>query len=345
MAERRKGVVAGWIAVGIGAAAGATYLAQRAIAMRDRARPDPFANEPYGMLGGTPIGPAISLDATSLHVAAEGSGRPIVFVHGFSLNRTLWHHQIQDLADGARVVVYDQRGHGLSERAATGDYSLDALAVDLWTVLRHIDARDAIVVGHSMGGMAALKFCELYPEELGQRVAGLMLVATTAADVMTGPLKVSLGRRASAAMQMVQEGAMRAVAGRARQMDTLRARSADTAYLATRVMGFGRAPAPSQVAFVERMLAEVPSEVWLSLLPGLMSFDVREVLGTISIPTSIMVGERDRLTPPGAAQRIADVVPGAELVVLPDAGHTPMLEAHEVFTKHLREFTAEVARA
>jgi pimeloyl-ACP methyl ester carboxylesterase len=335
-------MITGGIALGVGAAVAAGVAAERAFVRRERRRPDPYRDEPYGTLHGRSIGPVASFDGTLLHVEEIGSGPTVVFSHGFSLNSTLWHHQIKDLAGDMRLVLYDHRGHGHSGLPPSEDFSLDALARDLESVIRDA-ARDepVVIVGHSMGGMTALRFCELYPDALGTRVRGLVLVDTTSGDVMGGLLP-SVARRLEVAIQGLQEAAMRALAGRADHVDTFRSRAANLVYLGTRLMGFGKDPSQSQVAFVERLLSQVPSHVWLSLLPAMLGLDVREGLPTIAVPTMVIVGDRDRLTPMPAAEAMAKSIPGSQLEVLVNAGHTPMLEQHDRFNELLLRFLARV---
>jgi pimeloyl-ACP methyl ester carboxylesterase len=329
---RRRGLILGTLAAG--AAAG--LAAERYFVGRDRRRPDPEARESFGELRGRDVGPVESFDGTKLHVAVvDGDGPTIVFAHGFSLNMTLWHYQIRDLPPTFRLVLFDQRGHGRSERAKDGDWSLDALARDLEAVIRaHGGADPVAVVGHSMGGMALLRFCELYPELIGTKVAALGLVNTTAADVMGGMFP----RRVKAAVQMIQEGAVRALASNAGRVDALRGRTRDLAYIAVRAAGLGPKALPSVVEFTDRMLSGTPSEVWAKLLPALLGLDVSKVLDVIDVPTLVVTGTHDKLTPPGAAERIAAGIKGAEFVVIQEAGHMAMLERPYSFNARLRAF-------
>ncbi|HEX9774021.1 MAG TPA: alpha/beta hydrolase [Actinomycetota bacterium] len=344
MAESRAGRIAGWVALGVGAATTAAVVAQRVAVTRERSRPDPFAGERYGDVRGKPIGPVASFDGTLLHAEETGRGPAVVLSHGFSLNLTIWHHQMLDLSPHARLVLYDHRGHGRSSMAASGDWSLEALARDLDAVVTEASGGEPVVlVGHSMGGMTVLKYCELFADRLRERVAGIVLVDTTSADVVRGVLPV--GRRIRAILQVLQEGSWRLLAGKTHRVDALRARGSDLSYLGTRIMGFGSRPSARQVDFVEEMLSAVPSEVWVQLIPAMMSLDVTHVLPEIDVPAVVMVGTRDRLTPPGAAKRIAEAIPSARLVEFYDAGHTPMLEVPNQFNARILEFVAGLARA
>jgi pimeloyl-ACP methyl ester carboxylesterase len=338
--KRRRGLLLGALAAGTAAG----LVAERYLVGRDRKRPDPEAKELFGEIRGEPVGPVESFDGTRLHVEVAGpEGAPtIVLVHGFSLNLTTWHYQIRDLPPGHRLVLYDARGHGRSEKAREGDWSLDALARDLEAVVRTHGGDDPVaLVGHSMGGMTVLRFAELFPEQVGSRVGAIVLVNTTAADVMGGMLP-GAARRLAAAVQMIQEGAVRALATNAGRVDRLRGRSRDLAYLAVRAMGLGPKALPSVVEFVDSMLADTPTEVWASLLPALLGLDVTEVLDVIDVPTLVVSGSHDRLCPPGGAQRMAKAIKGAELTVIRDAGHMSMLERPHSFNARLRGFLGRV---
>lgn len=338
MAKGKRGPVAAWVAFGVGVAVTAGVAAERAWVWRDRRRADPYADEPYGTLGGKPLDDVVGFDGTRLHVEEIGAGPAVVLVHGFSLSLMSWHHQIQDLSADVRLILYDHRGHGRSGMPPSEDWSLDALAKDLRAVIRQT-AKDqpVVLVGHSMGGMAAIKYCELFGEDIGPLVKGIVLIDTTAADVMGGILP-GFARRIEATLQGLQEAAMRAVSGRRERIDRLRHRAPDLAYLGTRLMGFGPQPSPRQVDFVQEMLADTATETWLKVVPAITALDVDDALPAIDVPVLVMVGMHDRLTPMHAAERIAAALPDAELIVIPGAGHMPMLERHELVTDHLRRF-------
>jgi pimeloyl-ACP methyl ester carboxylesterase len=347
--KKRRGKRAAQIGLaslaGVSAVVAAGLAAERIFVRRDQRRADPYANEPYGLLRGAPIGPVVSPDGTLLHVEEAGRGHTVVLSHGFSLNCTLWHHQIEGLQDEMHLVMYDHRGHGRSGRPPSEDYSLEALARDLDAVVRAAGGDGPItLVGHSMGGMTVLKYCELFPETIGTTIGGIVLVDTTAADVLGGMLPAA-ARRVRALVQQLEEAAMTALAGRHDTVDRLRANGSTFAYLGTRLMGFGPKPSPAQVRFVEEMLAAVPSDVWLSLLPALYVFDLNHVCPVLDVPVLVMVGAHDRLTPPHAAERMAEAIPLAELVVVDGAGHTAMLERPDEFNAQLRRFVARVERA
>jgi pimeloyl-ACP methyl ester carboxylesterase len=337
LTARGIGLVAGGLLLGVGA--GITL--ERTLVRRDRRRDDPEAGEPFGGIRGIPA-TVTSHDGTKLHVEELGSGPCLVFAHGFSLTQDAWHYQRRDLPDRFRCVFFDQRGHGRSGQPQRDDYSLEALARDLRAVLDWTGEERVVVVAHSMGGMATLKFAELFPEELGDRVAGLALVGSTYLDTVRGMTAAVTARGAYRAQRALITGAFRFMGQDPVRANQLRRRGSDLGYLGTRLFGFGSEPSPSQVAFIDRTLAGTDVEVWAKVFPSLIDFDLSEVLETLRLPALIAVGDKDRITPPTAARHMAEKIPGARLLVLEDAGHCAFLEEHEVFDAELAAFASEV---
>jgi pimeloyl-ACP methyl ester carboxylesterase len=337
LTARGIGLVAGGLLLGVGA--GITL--ERTLVRRDRRRDDPEAGEPFGRIRGIPA-TVTSHDGTKLHVEELGSGPCLVFAHGFSLTQDAWHYQRRDLPDRFRCVFFDQRGHGRSGQPRRDDYSLEALARDLRAVLDWTGEERVVVVAHSMGGMATLKFAELFPEELGDRVAGLVLVGSTYLDTVRGMTAAVTARGAYRAQRALITGAFRFMGQDPVRANQLRRRGSDLGYLGTRLFGFGSEPSPSQVAFIDRTLAGTDVEVWAKVFPSLIDFDLSEVLETLRLPALIAVGDKDRITPPTAARHMAEKIPGARLLVLEDAGHCAFLEEHEVFDAELAAFASEV---
>jgi pimeloyl-ACP methyl ester carboxylesterase len=336
LTARGIGLVAGGLLLGVGA--GITL--ERTLVRRDRRRDDPEAGQPFGQLRGTPA-TVTSFDGTRLHVEELGAGPCLVFAHGFSLTQDSWHYQRRDLPDRFRCVFFDQRGHGRSGQPRRDDYSLGALARDLRAVLDWTGEERVVVVAHSMGGMATLKFAELFPEELGNRVAGLALVGSTYLDTVRGMTAAVTARGAYRAQRALITGAFRFIGQDPVRANQLRRRGSDLGYLGTRLFGFGSDPSPSQVAFIDRTLAGTDVEVWAKVFPSLIDFDLSEVLETLRLPALIVVGDKDRITPPTAARHMADKIAGARLLILEDAGHCAFLEEHEALDAELAAFAAQ----
>lgn len=129
-------------------------------------------------------------DGSEIQVEFYGSpdAPPLVLTHGWGPNSTVWYYAKKQLATDFRVVVWDLPGLGKSTQPRNQDYSIEKYARDLEAVLSLVDNQPAILLGHSMGGMILLTFCRLFPESLGDRVAGLVLVDTS----YTNPLKTAI---------------------------------------------------------------------------------------------------------------------------------------------------------
>ncbi len=172
---KRTGVAAG-IAAGIG---GAAYASERVLASRLRRREDPDAHNPL-----VPVFDEATRidghDGGNLYVISRGEGPPIVFAHGVTLSSRVWAKQFESIPPaGFRAIAFDGRGHGESTVGDTG-HSIDNLADDLRSVLEGLDLRNAVLVGHSMGGMSVQAFAVRFPDVARDRVAGYVLMSTAA---------------------------------------------------------------------------------------------------------------------------------------------------------------------
>ena len=266
-------------------------------------------------------------------------------MHGFSLDLTTWHYQWRALSRRHRCVLYDQRGHGRSDPGAGQDYSIDALGRDLRAVL---DATcpdgPVVLIGHSMGGMAILSLAARHPEEFGGRVQGVVLTSTAAGEL----LKELLGGLAVRGAALVRRG-VASLHGRPGRVDRIRGlasgRGAGVAFLIASATNFGPAAPPSLVAHVTRISAATPAEVWTDLFPNVLDLDLWHALEHIRVPSLVLVGDVDRITPPAHARAIAGALPDARLVVFEGAGHCVMLEHAERFNQEVERFLAELPAA
>jgi pimeloyl-ACP methyl ester carboxylesterase len=182
--------------------------------------------------------------------------------------------------------------------------------------------------------MVALQLVhDLGEEELQRRVAGLALVSTTAGPFTRLPGLGGMARVArpvsARAVSLVDRLGVSAVA------------SQDVRWWLTR-LGFGADAPPPQVRFVEGMHLATPSSTVIDLLPSLAMFDLSKWLGSVDLPVLVVVGSRDRLTPPRHALRTAAALARSELVELPRCGHMPMIERRHEFTRLIEEFAAKI---
>ena len=329
---RRNSAIAAGAAGAAGAAAGAAYVLHRragsgglgedALAAAGRALPVDLTHR-Y-----VPVG-----DGGRIHVVDRGSGPPIVLVHGVTLGVAVWAPQLRHLAGGHRVLAVGQRGHGQSSAGSEG-YSFERMARDLLEVLEATGIRDAVLVGHSMGGMVVQELALRHPRELAEHVGGLVLLATSSGPLVRGPLGPAMARALAAGGLVGLRHAERRGRGVLSQRDV--------ASWAIR-SNFGSNPRDADLELVRSMITAMSPAAMRGLLGPLLSFDVHREVGAIGLPTRVVVGSRDLLTPPRASRAIAERIPGATFTVLPDCGHMVMLERAEELDDLLADFSAEVA--
>jgi pimeloyl-ACP methyl ester carboxylesterase len=315
----------------VAAGAGALVAAEKAAVGRLRLRPDPEADEPFGQLHGRAL-TVLADDGTALHVEIDGPDDApvtVIFCHGYALSQDVWHYQRRDLAGVARLVLWDQRGHGRSGESAAERASIGRLGADLHAVIIAAAPGDGpvVLVGHSMGGMTIMALARQHPELFGAKVTGAVLISTTAYGVdptvwMPVPLRPIARRAATPVMRGVSQGWRADVVERARQA------AGDLAFLGTRYVAFGdQAVSPAVVDFLERVVRATPIGVVAEFYLALLQHDERAALGVLGrVPVIVVTGEQDMLVPVSQACQLAAAIPGSELIRVPGAGHAVILE-------------------
>jgi pimeloyl-ACP methyl ester carboxylesterase len=322
---RRAVIAAGTV----GGVAAAGYAAQRIAAGRVRRAPD---GDSARVLTITPYAERI-LDTHdpggTLFVAEAGdpAAPPILLSHGVTLSVRTWFYQLEQLPrEGFRTIAFDHRGHGKSVLGDAG-HSLENLAEDVKTVVLGLDLHDAVLVGHSMGGVAVQSFVIRYPELAAERVAGIVLLSTLA--------YTPFGSRSTQTKM---------------RLEKLTKRTPDAAWLWNRPnlgllaarVGFGKDPQPSHVELVRRMMTECAPETRRDAPRVLIGLDLTEDLPNIRIPTLVIGGTADVLTPPFEARRMAQLIPGARLELMSSGGHMLMLEREAELNRMIVNFAREV---
>lgn len=284
------------------------------------------ADPEHGLLSAPPSGRAIavhSFDGTVLHAEVFGpEGAPtIVLAHGWTEALRYWVHQIADLSlHGYRVVAYDLRGHGLSAKAHTGDYSLSAFGDDVEAVLRQAvpPGQRAVIVGHSLGAMSIAAWAERHP--VTERASAAGLCCTGLVDLLTEHLVFRPPWIPAAVFRPISEFVLGAPGA-------IPAFSPQLLHAVIRYVGFGPTAGPAQLAFYERMLRDCPPDVRAAVAAAMAKMDLFHALERLTIPALVLAGSEDRLTPPSHARRIAAALPHPiELIELPRTGHMAPLE-------------------
>jgi 3-oxoadipate enol-lactonase len=244
-----------------------------------------------------------------------GTGRPLLFIHGYPLNRTLWEMQLNGLADAARIVAPDLRGHGASE-AVSGPYTMDLLADDCAALLDALGATEpAVVCGLSMGGYVALAFQRRYPD----RVAALVLTATRATPDSPEGKKARDG-----AMATAREQGLDAI------VEAMLPKMLSPKTFASR---------PDLVERARRMMRTTSLEGVLGDLAAMRDRpDSRPGLASILRPALIVHGADDQLIPPAEGDAMHQAIAGSRIRIIPSAGHLPNLEQPDAYNAAVRDF-------
>lgn len=257
-------------------------------------------------------------NGATFDVVDEGSGPPLLLVHGFPLDHTMWARQIAELRWTQRVIAPDLRGFGRS-RDASGILPMERHADDLAALLDALGVREPITYcGFSMGGYVAFPFLRRY----GERVGRLVLCDTRAS---ADPPDVARAR---------EETADRVLAhGSAGLVTDMLARL----FAARTIAGSrGCVEATRRV-----MSATSPGAVAAALLGMAKREDATSMLATISVPTLVVCGEHDVITPSSEMRAMAAALPHARFVEIAGAGHMAPLEDPEAVNAALRGFLAE----
>jgi 3-oxoadipate enol-lactonase len=256
----------------------------------------------------------LMVHGVNLAVEDRGEGPAILFVHGYPHDRSIWRALVQGL-DGYRRIAPDLRGMGQSDAPDLG-YSISTYAADLAALLDALGVEEVVLCGLSMGGYIAFEFLRQWRS----RVRGLVLMDTRAEP------DDAEGRRArDAAAALARDSGADAVA------ESLVPRMLAPSTLADR---------PQVAEEVRAMMARTPVSGMVGALTAMRDRPGSEgLLPTLAgLPTLVMVGQSDVLTPPDHARGMAQVIPGAQLSVIPGAGHLPPLEQPEAVNQRVREF-------
>ncbi len=261
-----------------------------------------------------------NINGITLAFNDQGTGLPLVFLHAFPLNRTMWADQENALSSQHRVVTIDLRGHGESD-APLWHYSLNQAADDVRALLDYLSIQQAVFVGLSMGGYILFALYRKYAE----RVKGLVLADTRAqADTDEGKQA-----RFDMAQIAYKQGA-RAIA------DVMIPKLLSPATIQTRL------------ELVQRVRAMIEGNQVSGIAGALMAMAERPdsipLLTRMACPVQIIVGSLDLPTPPSDAKVMADKIINARLTIIPGAAHLSNLEQPDLFNETVHSFVSDVTR-
>jgi len=284
-----------------------------------------------------------SADGTELYAEAFGpdDADTVVLAHGWTEQLAYWGPVIKHLrTKGLRVVAYDLRGHGRSRPAVDGDYALERFGEDLEAVLvaagAGTDREPATVVGHSLGAMSIAAWAEQHDVRARTRAAAL--VNTGLGDLVSGQLLLpQVGRFLN------HPRASHMIIGSHAPVPPF---STPFQQAMIRYIAFGPHATRGDVAFYERMLIDTSPDARAAVGVALSDMDLWHAVASITVPTLVIAGDSDRLTPPAHARRIAETLPiPAGLVELAETGHMSPLERPREVANALQRLVRETASA
>ena len=243
-----------------------------------------------------------------------GNGRPLVLIHGYPFNSSLWADQIPELSNGYRVIAPDLRGFGESD-ASQEPSTMNSLAADVAQLMDHLEIPRATIGGLSMGGYVALAFYK----QFAARVRALVLADTRAhADTEEG--KQTRAQQAEKALSEGMGGIADAMLPKLLTPETV-------------------SKHPEIVKRVRDMMLKTKPEGAAAALRGMAERDDQtELLPRISVPTLILVGAEDAITPVADSEKMHQAIAGSSLVVLDHAGHVSNIERAKQFNDALLHF-------
>lgn len=264
--------------------------------------------------------PQATSGEVSINYSDTGSGTPVLLVHAFPLNSKMWEPQIEALSDRFRFIAPDLRGFGASDAPDDRSrYTVDSFADDLKAVLDDAGVTEAVVCGLSLGGYVAFAFLRKYRSS----VKALVLADTRPEADAPENITKRTGQQEMVASEGTG-GLIEALSGALLGEPT-------------------REKKPDVVAHAKQLM-DNPAAGFIGALEAMKQRpDSTGDMAGIDVPTLIVVGENDGVTPPDLSRNMHEHIGGSTLVVIPEAGHLSNLEAPEAFNGALAEFLSSVS--
>lgn len=280
-------------------------------------------------------------DGSVLQVEFFGpeDGQPIIMSHGWGPNSTVWYYAKRQLSDRFRVIVWDLPGLGKSSRPKNNDYSVEKYARDLEAVVAIAGDKPVFLLGHSMGGMITLTFCRLFPELLGSRVAGLILVDTT----YTNPVKTCIFSNLVRKLQKPLLEPLLYVTillSPILWLMTWLSYLNGSLYISVELSGFTGTETRGQLNFAGFLSALGSPNVLARGTLAMLKYDETMTLPMVNVPVLVVCGASDIATKPVASDRMKAELPSSELVSIKRGGHMALMEQNQRFSEAVSAFCA-----
>ncbi len=253
-----------------------------------------------------------AVNQIKIYYEERGKGLPVVLLHGYPLDHTIWNRVVLRLASKARVITPDLRGHGLSE-APKGVYTMRQMASDVAAMLDNLQIQQAVLVGHSMGGYISLAFAQAFPD----RLLGLGMVSSQAAADSPE--------------------------SKAARYETARKVEAEGVGVVAESMPARLTSQPELIESLRCLILKMKPEGAIGDLQGIAErAEMSAWISRLCVPVAVIAGGADALIPLARAQEMAERFPNCQFTMIPQAGHMPMLEAPEEVADALAALVIEV---
>ena len=256
----------------------------------------------------------IKVSRVRLYYEEYGSGAPIIMLHGWNENRTIFKFQIEDLSKNYRVITIDLRGHGKSSKPRLG-YSYSRIVIDIKRFLDIMNIRNPIIVGHSLGGQIALEYYLKY-----NNCNKLVLISSPymAPTQLSGIIRMGekyLSKKLRSSLKYASE-----------------------VMKDQRIKRDSKESDDESRSIFSKKSFQVPFYVTIGLSFSGLSFNIENKLKDIKIPVLILAGEKDDLIPISVFEKMADKIPNCKLIKFENCGHFSFIEEVSRVNKNILEF-------
>ncbi len=270
-------------------------------------------------------------DGTQLFYCSEGEGPPLVFIYGLACSSLHWTYQIEHFRKNYRCIWMDLRGHNASEVPKDLDtLNVTQMALDLSEVLNHLEIKEAVFLGHSMGVNILIEYALMRPETL----KGLVLANGTARRPFETIFRTNLTELAFRGFAQIHRFLPRVV--------EMAWNAQKSSMIAKRLIGFGgfntRLSSPKDIDVYVRKVAEMNPKIFLSMVKHYEDYDATPYLHRIEAPTMIISGTKDLITPSEQQELIAQLMPHGRLERVPQGSHCTQLDLPELVNFKIRSF-------
>lgn len=282
------------------------------------------------------IGHFNSSDNTSIYYECRGSGEPIVFIYGIGCLINHWNPQISYFSDKFQTVVFDIRGHHKSARPSDpNNLTLDAVGEDVFALIQHLKLEKAHIVAHSFGAQALFKAYAKHPE--------IFKSITLVNGFSKNPIKGMFGLDVA---EPIFHLFKQKYTENPELYNILWKTAVDNPLaivLSGLVGGFNLKLTPfKDIEIYAKGVANIDLDVFLRFFEEMMNYDATDVLTKIDVPTLIISGERDMVTPQKFQTEMHNLISGSELMVVPYGSHCTQLDFPDFVNLKLEKFISQI---